>query len=361
MKKFTAFLIAFCITALFLSACANGGGAELTVTFDAQGGTCAVGSKTVVNGKKYGELPEPSLTGYIFGGWYLTPEGYGNEVTEDHTVRYRGGHTLYAFWVAAEYIVSFDLRGGAGWAEDMTVTYGEKYGALPADPEPSPALIAAGKGFAGWEMEDGTPVTGAAVVQTAGNHTLYAVWKEFTYLNRFNDSSVPSGITYVSGPQSYPPAPRVNMYSGSAYSLSGNRSLSTIIYTKPSVAGFAPSLTIPKSAFGAVGDTGLSGVRSISFDIWFFYIYGNSQTSNRENSIIYLVLNAAGGVSVTAGSYTVSHEWQAVTAGLSRFSDELLQSVESVSIEFINVMPGENSGNVQRLNFYIDDLRCIIN
>ena len=41
-----------------------------TVTFNANGGTCDTGSKTVTYDETYGELPIPTRIGYTFEGWY---------------------------------------------------------------------------------------------------------------------------------------------------------------------------------------------------------------------------------------------------------------------------------------------------
>lgn len=60
---------------------------KYTVTFDANGGTVDLASKTVVYGQKYGDLPHPIRGGYTFSGWYTAAEG-GWKVS----LRRCGGH-----------------------------------------------------------------------------------------------------------------------------------------------------------------------------------------------------------------------------------------------------------------------------
>ena len=50
------------------------GGWRCTVTFNENDGTPAMTSKSVVYGQKYGILPNPSRTGYIFLGWFMSKD-----------------------------------------------------------------------------------------------------------------------------------------------------------------------------------------------------------------------------------------------------------------------------------------------
>jgi arylsulfatase len=68
---------------------------ESVLTFDAQNGTAST-TKTVPTGSPVGELPEPSRSGYTFGGWYTQPDGGGVQYTESATAS--GSITLYAKW-----------------------------------------------------------------------------------------------------------------------------------------------------------------------------------------------------------------------------------------------------------------------
>ena len=69
----------------------------VTVTFNANGGTCGTASKTVTYNGKYGELPVPSYSGYIFKGWYTAVTG-GTQITATTVVTTKSNQTLYAIW-----------------------------------------------------------------------------------------------------------------------------------------------------------------------------------------------------------------------------------------------------------------------
>ena len=71
----------------------------LTVTFDANGGSCPMASKTVTHGATYGTLPTPTWTGHIFAGWYTAASG-GDEVKDLTSVSIMTPQTLYAHWVS---------------------------------------------------------------------------------------------------------------------------------------------------------------------------------------------------------------------------------------------------------------------
>lgn len=75
-------------------------GGNITVTFNANGGTVSPSSKTVRLGDCYGSLPFASKTGYYFWGWYTAADG-GTEVTPND--RPSAAITLYAHWY--EYVM----------------------------------------------------------------------------------------------------------------------------------------------------------------------------------------------------------------------------------------------------------------
>lgn len=81
---------------------------SVSVTFDPQGGSCTVSSRTVRYGgiygydaenEKYSALPTPIRVGYEFLGWYCD----GVLITEETPVEKTDGHTLTAVWRSESY------------------------------------------------------------------------------------------------------------------------------------------------------------------------------------------------------------------------------------------------------------------
>ena len=70
---------------------------QMTVTFDAAGGSTGTSSKTVTFAETYGTLPTPTRARYAFEGWYTSASG-GTRVTESTKVTAKANHTLYAHW-----------------------------------------------------------------------------------------------------------------------------------------------------------------------------------------------------------------------------------------------------------------------
>lgn len=65
------------------------------VMFNAMEGISDVLMKPIEFGKKYGELPTATREGYLFDGWYTSPDG-GDKVTADTIVTNDSLHFLYA-------------------------------------------------------------------------------------------------------------------------------------------------------------------------------------------------------------------------------------------------------------------------
>ena len=145
-----------------------------TVTFDPNGGSVSLTSKTVTYGAAYGALPTPERTGYTFTGWYIASNG-GAKVTGETYVATDSGHTLYAYWTANTYTVTF-IDGGV-FVSQRTVTYDSTYGDMPT-------LTRTGYTFDGWytASSGGSKVTDATSVTTATAHTLYTHWTADMYV-----------------------------------------------------------------------------------------------------------------------------------------------------------------------------------
>ena len=124
----------------------------------------------------YGSLPEPTRTGYGFGGWFTEEEG-GEEIRSEVTVKITSEQTLYAHWTAKTYVVSFDVNGGNTLNElTKQVTYDALYGELPE-------ASREGHTFIGWTEETtANEVNSTDIVKVPNDHTLHAIWA----VNRYN-------------------------------------------------------------------------------------------------------------------------------------------------------------------------------
>ena len=112
-------------------------------------------------------------TGYTQTGWSTSDGGskvydLNGSYTADKAV------TLYPFWTAKTYTVTFDANGGTVSPTTQTVTYGSAYGTLPTPTR-------TGGTFGGWLLNEKL-VTAATVCSTANNHTLIAYWSSITCL-----------------------------------------------------------------------------------------------------------------------------------------------------------------------------------
>ncbi len=67
------------------------------VSFDANKGSVSADPVLVEVGERYGDLPTPSRSGYVFDGWYTFTTG-GVRITSDTIVTIADDHTLYAHW-----------------------------------------------------------------------------------------------------------------------------------------------------------------------------------------------------------------------------------------------------------------------
>lgn len=140
----------------------------MTVTFNANGGSCSTKTKTVTYGSTYGTLPTPTRNGYTFAGWYTAASG-GTKVVSTTKVTKTTNHTLYAQWKAAPITVTF--KDGSTTVATRQVTYGGTYGTLPTRSK-------IGYTFDGWftAATGGTKITASTKVTVTSNQTLYAHW-----------------------------------------------------------------------------------------------------------------------------------------------------------------------------------------
>ena len=160
-------------------------GVTYTVTFDANGGTCAEATRTVAKGKAVGTLPTATRAGYSLKGWY-TKKTDGTKISASTTVS--KDVTYYAQWTALpKYTVTFNANGGTCATASRQVAQGEGVGELPE-------ATRDGWDFVGWftAKTGGSQVTAATVVTKAV--TYYARWTEH-YELVIDENGVLTGLT----------------------------------------------------------------------------------------------------------------------------------------------------------------------
>ena len=170
-----------------------------TVTFAYNDGTTADTTVAIACGTAIGAgaIPQPTRTGYTFGGWFAGDTA----LTADTVI---AANTTYtAAWTANTYTVQYLPNGGTGEMAAQTFTYDAEQ-ALTAN-----AFTRAGYDFRGWNTSaSGSSVQytdGAAVKNLSAENNavvkLYAVWAgqpvQVT-VNR-NDGSEPTVRTGVVG------------------------------------------------------------------------------------------------------------------------------------------------------------------
>lgn len=109
-------------------------------------------------------------TGYTQTGW-ATSDGGSKVYDLNGSYTDNADETLYPFWTAKTYSVTFNANGGTVSTTSKTVTYGQTYGTLP-----TPTRI--GYKFDGWFTTSGggTQVKSSTTVSITANQTLYAHW-----------------------------------------------------------------------------------------------------------------------------------------------------------------------------------------
>lgn len=157
-----------------------------TLTYDANGGddedlpdpveiVCGVATRLT--------SAAPTRPGYAFGGWSKSATSTSPTYSPGSSATFLEDTTLYAVWVANDYLVAFNANGGTGTMAVQEMTYGTPTSLFINE------FTRSGYAFAGWsltadgevEYADGAAVTGVA---TGLGETvmLYAVWTPEEYV-----------------------------------------------------------------------------------------------------------------------------------------------------------------------------------
>ncbi|MBR1517203.1 MAG: InlB B-repeat-containing protein, partial [Bacteroidales bacterium] len=150
---------------------------DITVSFDANGGTGTMPAATMRNFADY-QIPDASFTMVHreFKGWNTAPDGSGQNYVVGATARFHTPVTLYAQWLdAPQLTVYFDANDGDGNMNDTTYYVGDAFLA------PSCAFSYQWHTFVEWNtMRDGSGDSYAPGDPTSFdvNTTLYAIWSD---------------------------------------------------------------------------------------------------------------------------------------------------------------------------------------
>ena len=163
---------------------------EVTVSFDANGGTGEMPGQTL-----YGGIPSPLAAngfrreGYGFKGWNTQADGKGTDYTDEEVITSYADMVLYAQWSNKTASVTFDANGGSGEMASQTVCIG------------IPSLLSFNGFtkedcvFTGWNTKadgSGTAYADHGSITADSAVTLYAQWLQ-TLTVRFDGNGATSG------------------------------------------------------------------------------------------------------------------------------------------------------------------------
>ncbi len=154
-----------------------------TIVYNANGGSNAPAATVKEHGRTVKiSSTVPTRTGYGFEGWSESANSNTAEYKANDNYTENRSVTLYAVWTPNSYQVTFDANTGTCATAVKAVLFGKTYGDLP-----TPVKTACE--FIGWYTSLGSTgrlVTKNSVVNTASDHTLYAVWKGNEYTITFD-------------------------------------------------------------------------------------------------------------------------------------------------------------------------------
>lgn len=162
---------------------------EVTVRFNANGGTVEPGEGNYYASRPYGQLPVPTREYHRFAGWWTLPHG-GSRVVVSTAVP-AADQELYAHWTPETYIIRYHANGGIGSMADQAYTYGSTV-TLRANRFTGKDIASH---FVGWAISpdgsavyaDGKTLSTIAAIED-GVINLYAVWSAVQYAVRFDSN-----------------------------------------------------------------------------------------------------------------------------------------------------------------------------
>lgn len=155
----------------------------VSVEFDTLGGTPVAGLR-LESGTRLPAIQTPTREGYVFRGWYTSPDGVGASYQENVAVH--DDLVLYAYWTDSEYIITFETNGGTE-AQPMYVVKGDSVGL-------SGITNKLGSRFMGWYTEPDLINQVPNLFTPTKHQRLYAKWYDVRIFElKFNVNT--TGIT----------------------------------------------------------------------------------------------------------------------------------------------------------------------
>ena len=174
-------------------------GKTFNISFDRQGGTGGTTSVAATFNANMPSASVPSRTGYIFKGYFDGRNGTGTQyysasMSSLHKWDKSSAGTLYAYWEARTYTVSFNYNNGNSNNGSIIATYDSEMPSISGIPTRT------GYVFTGYfdSANNGTKyynadLTSAKTWDKTSNTTLYAHWVGINYSVRFDGNGSTSG------------------------------------------------------------------------------------------------------------------------------------------------------------------------
>ena len=167
-------------------------GKTFTVTFDKENGIEGTSSVAAVFNENMPSASAPSRVGYIFKGYFDERNGAGTQYySEDMTSVSKwnksSAATLYAYWEARTYTVSFDYNGGNGNNDDVISTYDSAMPTINGIPTRNGYIFTGYfDAINGGKKYYNADLTSAKAWDKVENTTLYAQWIGVNYFVIFD-------------------------------------------------------------------------------------------------------------------------------------------------------------------------------
>ena len=137
-------------------------------------------SKGVTYATAYGTLPQPSIPGWAFNGWYTAASG-GSGISATTTYTAVGNQTLYAHWTLNTYSISYNANGGSLSGQKTSYNVNTDSFTLPTPTKN-------GYTFTGWTGSNGTTAQKSVTIAkgSTGNKSYTANWTPVNYTISYN-------------------------------------------------------------------------------------------------------------------------------------------------------------------------------